>query len=214
MLSRLVPAAPSACSSVTSEATVDVRGCSRRYGDRAPAGGSGPTCNPGPEVVVLTGCFWVCLQVINNACATQAIVSVLLNCFHSDMSLGDTLTEFREFSQSFDAAVSSPPLPVSPAGSFKKCSGSPGTRVSPRPAADSLILLPSKRRISPPRGIPTATSKRQFCALFYSYLLNTLIMKRPGLMCLWPRRRGSKGVIPEVGHLRPSVRLSVLGSSG
>ncbi|CAJ1061162.1 ubiquitin carboxyl-terminal hydrolase isozyme L5 [Xyrichtys novacula] len=44
-------------------------------------------------------------QVINNACATQAIVSVLLNCSHSDMLLGDTLTEFREFSQSFDAAM-------------------------------------------------------------------------------------------------------------
>uniref|UniRef100_A0A7N8YAH4 Ubiquitin carboxyl-terminal hydrolase n=1 Tax=Mastacembelus armatus TaxID=205130 RepID=A0A7N8YAH4_9TELE len=44
-------------------------------------------------------------QVINNACATQAIVSVLLNCSHPDMLLGDTLTEFREFSQSFDAAM-------------------------------------------------------------------------------------------------------------
>uniref|UniRef100_A0A8C7XP62 Ubiquitin carboxyl-terminal hydrolase n=1 Tax=Oryzias sinensis TaxID=183150 RepID=A0A8C7XP62_9TELE len=44
-------------------------------------------------------------QVINNACATQAIVSVLLNCSHSDIVLGDTLSEFREFSQSFDAAV-------------------------------------------------------------------------------------------------------------
>uniref|UniRef100_A0A665T433 Ubiquitin carboxyl-terminal hydrolase n=1 Tax=Echeneis naucrates TaxID=173247 RepID=A0A665T433_ECHNA len=44
-------------------------------------------------------------QVINNACATQAIVSVLLNCTHPDMLLGDTLTEFREFSQSFDAAM-------------------------------------------------------------------------------------------------------------
>uniref|UniRef100_A0AAQ5Y2H4 Ubiquitin carboxyl-terminal hydrolase n=1 Tax=Amphiprion ocellaris TaxID=80972 RepID=A0AAQ5Y2H4_AMPOC len=52
-------------------------------------------------------------QVINNACATQAIVSVLLNCSHSDMLLGDTLTEFREFSQSFDAAVSYC-LPYSP----------------------------------------------------------------------------------------------------
>ena len=50
---------------------------------------------------------FVCFQVINNACATQAIVSVLLNCSHSDMLLGDTLTEFREFSQSFDAAVCS-----------------------------------------------------------------------------------------------------------
>lgn len=52
----------------------------------------------------------LCFQVINNACATQAIVSVLLNCSHSDMLLGDTLTEFREFSQSFDAAVSSSPF--------------------------------------------------------------------------------------------------------
>ncbi|XP_046905489.1 ubiquitin carboxyl-terminal hydrolase isozyme L5 isoform X1 [Hypomesus transpacificus] len=44
-------------------------------------------------------------QVINNACATQAIVSVLLNCTHPDMLLGETLTEFREFSLSFDAAM-------------------------------------------------------------------------------------------------------------
>ncbi|MEQ2292237.1 ubiquitin carboxyl-terminal hydrolase [Ameca splendens] len=44
-------------------------------------------------------------QVINNACATQAIISVLLNCSHPDMLLGDTLTEFREFSLSFDGAV-------------------------------------------------------------------------------------------------------------
>ena len=50
-------------------------------------------------------CFF--FQVINNACATQALVSVLLNCSHSDMLLGETLTEFREFSQSFDAAVCS-----------------------------------------------------------------------------------------------------------
>ncbi|XP_043942713.1 ubiquitin carboxyl-terminal hydrolase isozyme L5 [Protopterus annectens] len=44
-------------------------------------------------------------QVINNACATQAIVSVLLNCIHDDIHLGETLTEFKEFSQSFDAAM-------------------------------------------------------------------------------------------------------------
>jgi len=41
-------------------------------------------------------------QVITNACATQAIVSVLLNCTHEDLKLGSTLTEFKDFSQAFD----------------------------------------------------------------------------------------------------------------
>lgn len=41
--------------------------------------------------------------MINNACATQAILSVLLNCKHSDVSLGPNLEEFKNFCQSFDA---------------------------------------------------------------------------------------------------------------
>ncbi|KAG8132773.1 putative Ubiquitin carboxyl-terminal hydrolase protein, partial [Naja naja] len=36
-------------------------------------------------------------QVINNACATQAIVSVLLNCTHQDIHLGETLQQMFEF---------------------------------------------------------------------------------------------------------------------
>lgn len=42
-------------------------------------------------------------QVIENACATQAILSVLLNCRHPDIRLGHTLTELKEFCQGFDA---------------------------------------------------------------------------------------------------------------
>ncbi|XP_057663995.1 ubiquitin carboxyl-terminal hydrolase isozyme L5 [Diorhabda carinulata] len=42
-------------------------------------------------------------QVIENACATQAILSVLLNCRHPDLKLGPTLTELKDFCQGFDA---------------------------------------------------------------------------------------------------------------
>ncbi|XP_064396173.1 ubiquitin carboxyl-terminal hydrolase isozyme L5-like [Halichondria panicea] len=44
-------------------------------------------------------------QVINNACATQAIISVLLNISHTDMDLGSVLADFRDFSRAFDAST-------------------------------------------------------------------------------------------------------------
>ncbi len=44
--------------------------------------------------------------MIQNACATQAILSVLLNSeLKEDWSLGDTLTSFRDFVSSFDAGM-------------------------------------------------------------------------------------------------------------
>ncbi|KAL7305674.1 hypothetical protein TKK_0001931 [Trichogramma kaykai] len=42
-------------------------------------------------------------QVINNACATQAIISVLMNTKHDDIQLGPNLEEFKSFCQAFDS---------------------------------------------------------------------------------------------------------------
>ena len=46
-----------------------------------------------------------CLQVISNACATQAILSVLLNAEQKEMRLGSTLGDFKEFVSAFDAPM-------------------------------------------------------------------------------------------------------------
>jgi len=43
-------------------------------------------------------------QVIQNACATQAIVNLLLNASDSDIQLGEILTEFKRFTSGFDEA--------------------------------------------------------------------------------------------------------------
>ena len=44
-------------------------------------------------------------QMIKNACATQAIISVLLNAQHPDVHVGPILREFKDFTASFDPAV-------------------------------------------------------------------------------------------------------------
>lgn len=44
-------------------------------------------------------------QVINNACATQAILSVLMNISSGGVNLGSTLQDFKEFCSSFDAGM-------------------------------------------------------------------------------------------------------------
>jgi len=41
-------------------------------------------------------------QVIENACATQAILSLLLNLDHSDINIGKNLTDFKSFVNCFD----------------------------------------------------------------------------------------------------------------
>jgi len=46
-------------------------------------------------------------QVIENACATQAILGVLLNCEHPDIDLGDNLKDFKSFVSCFDPDVRS-----------------------------------------------------------------------------------------------------------
>lgn len=47
------------------------------------------------------------LQVIQNACATQAIINMLLNTKpESGITIGPILEEFRNFTQSFDPMVS------------------------------------------------------------------------------------------------------------
>ena len=47
-------------------------------------------------------------QTIQNACGTQALLSVLLNKDHEGVQLGQKLTEFKDFTQGFSADVCHP----------------------------------------------------------------------------------------------------------
>lgn len=51
------------------------------------------------------GGVWFAAQTIQNACGTQALLSVLMNK-KEEVELGPTLQEFREFTGFFDADVS------------------------------------------------------------------------------------------------------------
>jgi len=41
-------------------------------------------------------------QVIQNACASQALINLLMNCDHDDIDLGPILHEFKQFTAGFD----------------------------------------------------------------------------------------------------------------
>ncbi|OON21460.1 ubiquitin carboxyl-terminal hydrolase, family 1 [Opisthorchis viverrini] len=45
------------------------------------------------------------IQVITNACATQAIINILLNLNDKEVVLGDTLKEFKSFVADFDSSI-------------------------------------------------------------------------------------------------------------
>ncbi len=67
-----------------------------------------PDENPGGTLVrdLRADTMFFAKQVIQNACATQAILSVLLNSeVEADWELGATLKEFKEFCSSFDASM-------------------------------------------------------------------------------------------------------------
>ncbi|KAK4337287.1 hypothetical protein RND71_043285 [Anisodus tanguticus] len=64
-----------------------------------------PGQDEGGTVIAEPNDIFFAKQVINNACATQAILSVLLNCKHEDVDLGSTLTKFKEFTSSFDSSM-------------------------------------------------------------------------------------------------------------
>ena len=47
------------------------------------------------------------MKVVQNACATQAIISILMNVKHPDIDLGTVVSEIKDFGMSLDPVVCS-----------------------------------------------------------------------------------------------------------
>lgn len=62
----------------------------------------------------LEGEIYFANQVVSNACATLAIVNLLMNVHHSDVQLGSTLAELKSFSATFDSKTKGLALANSP----------------------------------------------------------------------------------------------------
>jgi len=62
------------------------------------------------------GGVWFAAQTIQNACGTQALLSVLLNKQGEGVEIGGPLGEFREFTRAFPADVSLPEIHTSQVG--------------------------------------------------------------------------------------------------
>ncbi|KOB64224.1 Ubiquitin carboxyl-terminal hydrolase, partial [Operophtera brumata] len=82
---------------------------------------------------------------INNACATQAIISLLLNCDHPDLELGVELTKLKEFSRSLDAQMAG--YAISNSQVIRAAHNSMGSQYTEGEIHFNLMALVSNRKM-------------------------------------------------------------------